>query len=72
MKKIILIFTIINSSFLISQTTKNNLLKEISNYIKVNNNSNIEKMVDYFPEFVFDSISKKDFTNYYKKKTFIR
>lgn len=61
MKKIILTLILLtNLTTSLSQGKEDKLLFEIKNYIKVNNGSIPEKMIEYFPEFTFDSISREE------------
>ncbi|MCR8669199.1 hypothetical protein NO995_16045 [Aestuariibaculum sp. M13] len=68
MKKTILtLIFLTNLSVMFSQEKDEKLFFEIKNFIKVNNESNFEKMVEYFPEFTFDSISRREFLSQLKE-----
>ena len=56
MNKLIILLFSLNCTFLIAQTDKQILNKEIEKFIKANNESDFEALIEFFPEFVFDSI----------------
>jgi hypothetical protein len=67
MKKILFAILALNYSLTFSQTDKSILKNDIKIYIKANNESDFETLVNYYPEFAFDSISKEKLINEYKK-----
>ncbi len=62
MKKLLIYFISLNSIFAYSQAdkAKANLKADIQNSIQAYNESDYEKVLNYFPDFVFDKISKEE------------
>jgi len=60
MKKILIIVIVLNYSFAFTQTEKDILEKDIKKYIQAINDSDYEAQIKFYPEFILDSISKKE------------
>lgn len=70
MKKIVLTLIFLTKlAISFSQERNEKLSFEITNYIKVNNESNFEKMIEYLPEFTFVTISRQEFLTQLKKNS---
>jgi len=59
MKKTLLTILLLNSLFLFSQTEKDSLKIDVLNSIKAVNASDYETLLKYFPDFVFENITKE-------------
>ncbi|MDC8004828.1 hypothetical protein POV27_12260 [Aureisphaera galaxeae] len=60
MKKLFSIILILNSIISFSQTERDSLALDVANSIKAINASDYETLLKYFPDFVFDNISKEE------------
>lgn len=59
MKKLLLSFILLNTIVVFSQTDADSLKIDIKNAIKAYNEKDYEAVLNYFPDFVFDNISKE-------------
>ena len=67
MKKILFITFAFIYSVSFSQNEIESLTSDFKNYIKANNESDFENLLNYYPDFAFDSISKKEIIKEFKK-----
>ncbi|MDO5978690.1 hypothetical protein [Flavivirga spongiicola] len=62
MKKLLIYILFLNSILVYAQQNKayDNLRNDIKNSIKVHNESDYETVLKYFPDFIFENISKEE------------
>lgn len=60
MKKLAYLLIFLTSTWLFSQSENDNLKRDIVNSIKALNKSDHEVLLRYFPDFIFENISKEE------------
>ncbi len=60
MKRLVIILLTLTSTISFSQTEKDSLKQDVINSIKAVNSSDYNTFLKYFPDFVFENITKED------------